>query len=67
MQLVIGILLLFLASISDTAIGDGEVVGYGYRIETAETGNSSLHAHLRLINTTSTFGPDIEYLDLVAR
>ncbi|XP_031407751.1 alpha-glucosidase [Punica granatum] len=51
-----------------------EVVGYGYTIEsvaiepTSCTGRpSSLKANLRLIKSTSVFGPDIENLQLISR
>lgn len=47
---------------------DEQVIGYGYRVEsvTNDLSGKSLTAQLRLINSTSIFGPDIQILSLTA-
>ncbi|KAK2967697.1 hypothetical protein RJ640_017995, partial [Escallonia rubra] len=52
-----------------TSHGDEHTVGYGYSIRTVgfdESAIFSLTANLQLVKTSSTFGPDIRNLNLVA-
>lgn len=50
--------------------GQGEVIGYGYKVKYAKIDNStgrSLVALLQLIRNSSVYGPDIQLLSLTVR
>ncbi|CAA2934416.1 alpha-glucosidase-like isoform X2 [Olea europaea var. sylvestris] len=61
-------LFIFFTLSSSKEEGGDEVIGYGYSIQSVigDSSGKTLTAHLQLINNSSIFGPDIQFLSLAA-